>query len=144
MASVKINGVRHDWESASITGPHGMFIDITEINWKASQKKKRVYGKGNVSIGYTRGNYSATVDLTIGKDEFNQLVDSLGISILKASPFDIVVVTEPNDQPKSETTIRQILVDDIDDSLKNGEDAEMVKLSGSAQMITRNGVEDYE
>lgn len=144
MASVKINGVRHDWESASITGPHGMFIDLTEINYKASQPKKRVYGKGNVSIGYTRGNYSATVDLTIGEDEFNQLVDSLGSSILKAKPFDIVIVTEPDDQPKSERVIQQILINDVDDSLKNGEDAKMVKLAGTAQMITRNGVPDYE
>ncbi|WP_320175793.1 hypothetical protein [Maridesulfovibrio sp.] len=143
MSEIKINGLNYDWPSVSVTGPNGVFIDITEVNWKSSQKKKRIYGKGSVPTGVARGNYSATVDFTISKDEYRQFVESLGTSPFKAE-FDLAIVFELDGQDRSETLIKQVLIDDVDDSAKQGEDAIVVKLSGTAQMIIKDGVPDYE
>lgn len=141
--SITINGVVHDWESASITGPHGTFVGISELNWKSSQKKKRVYGKGAVSVGASRGNYEASVDMTLLAGEYQDLVSALSNGIYK-SVFDVAVVFEPDGAKRHEVVVKGILIDDVDESTKQGDEEVTVKLSGTAQMITRDGVADYQ
>lgn len=142
-ANVTINGAVHDWESVSITGPHGTFVGISEINWKASQKKKRVYGKGAVSVGAARGNYEATVDMTLLVSEYQDLSGALPAGIFK-SVFDMALVFEPDGVKRHEVVIKGILIDDVDEAAKQGDEEVTVKLSGTAQMISRDGVADYQ
>ncbi|KAF1073451.1 hypothetical protein [Halodesulfovibrio sp. MK-HDV] len=141
--SVTINGKTHDWESVTITGPQGVFIGISEVNWKSSQKKKRVYGKGATSIGATRGNYEATTSMTLLVSEYQDLAKALAKGIYR-TPFDVAVVFEPEGATKHEVVIKQIMVDDLDESAKQGDEEATVKLSGTALMITRDGKADYE
>lgn len=141
--SVKINGKAHDWESVTITGPQGVFIGITEVSWKSSQKKKRVYGKGITSVGATRGNYEATMNMTLLVSEYQDLVKALANGIYK-TPFDVVVMFEPDGGSKHEIAIKECMVDELDESTKQGDEEATVKLSGTAQMITRDGKPDYE
>jgi hypothetical protein len=141
--SVNINGKAHDWESVTITGPQGVFIGISELSWKSSQKKKRVFGKGLVSVGATRGNYEATTNMTLLVSEYQDLAKSLANGIYK-TPFDIAVVMEPDGGNKHEIVIKQIMIDELDESGKNGDEEITVKLSGTALMIERDGKPDYK
>lgn len=142
-ATVTVNGSVHDWESVSVTGPHGTFVGISEVNWKASQKKKRVYGKGAVSVGASRGNYEASVDMTLLVSEYQDLVSALSDGILK-SVFDVAIVFEPDGAKQHEVVLKGILIDDVDEGAKQGDEETTIKLSGTAQMISRDGVADYQ
>lgn len=143
-ASVKINGVLHDWESASITGPQGIFVGITELNYKASRKKTRQYGKGSLSRGVTRGQYEASFDMTISVEEHKALVDAAGGSLLEDNPFDLAVAMEPEGKPVRKIAVKDCRVDDIDESNKQGDEEHMIKISGTALMIERDGAPDYQ
>jgi len=142
-ATVTVNGAVHDWESVSITGPHGTFVGISELNWKASQKKKRVYGKGAVSVGAARGNYEASVDMTLLVSEYQDLVGALQNGIFK-SVFDVALAFEPDGAKQHEVVLKGILIDDVDEGAKQGDEEVTFKLSGTAQMIMRDGVADYQ
>lgn len=142
-STVTINGKAHDWESVTVTGPHGAFIGISDINWKSSQKKKRVYGKGAISIGATRGNYEATTSMTLLVSEYQDLAKSLAKGIYK-TPFDVALTFEPEGASKHEVVIKHIMIDELDESAKQGDEEATVKLSGTALMIERDGKPDYE
>lgn len=141
--TVTINGQVHDWESVTVTGPQGVFTGISEINWKASQKKKRVYGRGAVPVGATRGQYEGSVDLTLLTTEYDALAGSLSGGIFK-SAFNVAVAMETDGLKTRETVLRSILIDDVDESAKQGDEELTVKLSGTVEMIERNGTPDYQ
>jgi len=142
-ATVTINGQVHDWESVTITGPQGVFTGISEINWKATQKKKRVYGRGAVPVGATRGQYEASMDMTLLATEYDALAGALSGGIFK-TPFTVAVAMETEGLKTRDTVLKSILIDDVDESAKQGDEELTVKLSGSAEMIERNGTPDYE
>lgn len=141
--TVTINGQVYDWESVTITGPQGVFTGISEINWKASQKKKRIYGRGGVPVGATRGQYEATVDMTLLASEYDALAAALASGIFK-TPFSVAVAMEVDGLDTRETAIKNIFIDDVDEGAKQGDEEQTVKLSGSAEMIERGGTPDYE
>ncbi|WP_291325244.1 hypothetical protein [Desulfovibrio sp. UCD-KL4C] len=142
-SKVSVNGRSYDWDALTVTGPQGVLIGISEINWKSSQKKKRTYGKGVLSRGATRSNYEATVDFTIDVLEYQELVKSLSNGIYK-SVFDLALVFEPDGENKREVVLKGIMVDSKDESAKSGDSELQVKLSGTALMINDDGKPEYE
>lgn len=142
-STVTVNGRSYDWDSLTITGPQGVMVGISEINWKSSQKKKRTYGKGLLPRGATRGNYEATMDFTIDYSEYTDFTGALPDGLYK-SVFNISLVFEPDGGDKREVVLKNIMIDDKDESAKQGDDEQTVKLSGSAEMININGTPEYE
>lgn len=141
--TVNVNGRSHDWASLTVTGPQGVMVGITEVNWKSSQKKKRTYGKGLLSKGATRANYEASIDLTIDYDEYKDLLESLNNGIYD-SVFDIALVFEPSGGNKREVILKGIMVDSKDESAKDGDGELSVKLSGTAAMVVDDGTPEYK
>lgn len=141
--NVKVNGRSYDWAALKLTGPQGLMIGYSEINWKSSQKKKRTYGKGIRSRGATRANYEATVDITVDYDEYGDLLGALSSGIYDSS-FDLALVFEPDSGSKREVALKGILIDSKDDGAKNGDDELTIKLSGTVDMIFENGTPEYE
>ncbi|WP_027178599.1 hypothetical protein [Maridesulfovibrio bastinii] len=142
-STVSVLGRSYDWESLTITGPQGVIVGISEINWKSNQKKKRTYGKGLLPRGATRSNYEATVDFTLDYSEYTDLLSALDSGIFN-SVFNISLVFEPDGGDKREVVLKNIMIDDKDESAKQGDDEQTVKLSGTAEMININGTPEYE
>ena len=141
--TISINGASHDWASVTITGPQGMLVGITEINWKSSQKKKRTYGKGLLPRGAARSNYEAPIDFTVDTSEYQDLVGALDAGIYD-SVFNLTIVSEPEGGTKNETVLKGIMIDSKDQSAKDGDEELNVKLTGTAAMIVENGKPEYE
>lgn len=142
-STVTINGRSYDWASLTVTGPQGVMVGYSEINWKSSQKKKRTYGKGLLPRGATRANYEASVDITVDYSEYGDLLSALDSGIFD-SVFDIALVFEIDGEDRREVVLQGIMIDDKDDGAKNGDEELTIKLSGTAQMIFENGAPEYQ
>lgn len=140
--TVTINGQVHDWEGTSITGPHGVFTGITELNFKSSLKKTRKFGRGSKSIGQSRGNYEASFDMNLYASEFDLLEDALTSGIF-TSKFNVAIAIEAEGLSSRDIVLRGLTIDDKEDGVKQGEE-ETIKLSGTLDMIERNGKPEYE
>jgi hypothetical protein len=47
-----INGNTYDWESITIQGPQGVFVDVQEISYNDERPIDPTYGKGSIPQGY--------------------------------------------------------------------------------------------
>ena len=91
---MSVNGLKYDWESMSVTGPHGEIAGITEIKYEDGQSVTGRYGKGSIPRGYGRGNYEASGSMVLDRDEWEKLKKELtanGGGIYDHEPFTIVV-----------------------------------------------------
>ncbi len=143
MAGVRINGVLHDWERVTVTGPQGTFIGITDISWKVKKEVKLRYGKGSIPRGYGRGNYEPDGSMTLDQDEFTRLNKAVEGGVLRR-PWDLTIVCEPEGADKVTRVLKGLWVTGIDESAKQGEDNAMqTKLDFVVLMIERDGQPDY-
>jgi hypothetical protein len=97
-----INGKKYSWEDITITFPHGVVVNISEIEYSDKSDVEGVYGKGSNPVGYGVGNYSAEGKAKMGRDEYDLFIDNLyyenGTAIYKHTPFPIVVAYANDDQ----------------------------------------------
>ena len=140
---VTVNGVLYDWESLTVVGPQGTFIGITEISWKSKQEKENRYGKGGAPRGVGRKNYEPEASITLDPDEFERLRQALGGTVYRKA-FLVELNMAPPDAPSSSVTLKGCMVNDIDQSAKQGEGKIEVKCSLRVGMILRDGVAEYE
>ncbi len=140
--TVTINGQVHDWESVSITGPHGIFTGISELNFKSSLKKTPKFGRGSKALGKARGNYEASFDMTLFAAEYDLFEEALSKGIF-TSKFNIAIAVETEGLKSRDIVLRGMDIDDKDDGVKQGEE-ETIKLSGTLDMIEKNGKPEYE
>ncbi len=140
---VTVNGVLYDWECLTVVGPQGTFIGITEISWKSKQEKENRYGKGGAPRGVGRKNYEPEGSITLDPDEFDRLSSALGGSVYRKS-FVLEINLAPLDAPSSAITLKGVMVNDIDQSAKQGESKIEIKCSLRVGMILRDGVAEYE
>lgn len=98
-----INGNMYDWESITAMLPHGVAAGITEITYEDEQPVTAHYGKGSLPRGYGRGNYAASGQMVLDRDEFERLkvylVASGGGSIYDHRPFPVIVSYATKDMP---------------------------------------------
>lgn len=142
-AKITVNGILYDWECVTVVGPQGTFIGITEITWKSKQEKENRYGKGGAPRGVGRKNYEPEGSITLDPDEFDRLRLALGGSVYRKS-FVLEVNMAPPDAAASAVTLTGVMVNDIDQSAKQGESKIEIKCSLRVGMIRRDGVAEYE
>lgn len=140
---IAVNGVLHDWESVTVVGPQGTFIGITEIAWKSKQEKENRYGKGGVPRGVGRKNYEPDASMTLDPDEYDRLVAALGGAPYRKS-FIMEIHMEPPDATSSSVTLQGVMINDLDQSGKQGESKVEIKVSMRVAMILRDGTPEYE
>lgn len=94
-----INGNYYDWESMEIRLPNGVAVGLTEISYNDELPVEARYGKGAKPRGYGRKNYKASGSAAMDRDEFERLRRSVGGSVYRAKPFEIIVSYANEDQP---------------------------------------------
>lgn len=107
---MSVNGLKYDWESMSVTGPHGEIAGITEIKYEDGQSVTGRYGKGSIPRGYGRGNYEASGSMVLDRDEWEKLKKELtanGGGIYDHEPFPIVVSYANNDMETITDTLKK-------------------------------------
>lgn len=103
------NGNKYDWESITVTGPHGDIAAITEIKYEDGQSIEGRYGRGSVPLGYGRGNYEASGSMVLDRDEWEKLKKELtaeGGGIYDHAPFTIVVSYANDDMETITDTLK--------------------------------------
>ncbi len=118
---MSINGNGYDWESIEIRMAHGVVIDVEDISYSDEAPIEEHYGKGRAPIGYGRGNYKASGNLTLGMDEFEKLKSNMGGSVYKGKPGQIVVGYANDDMPTVTDTLPDIKFTKTDTSAKQGD-----------------------
>lgn len=67
-----INGKAYDWSSIDIGVEGCENIEPVEISYSDSLDDEAIYGKGGKTRGYGTGNYSATCDITLQREDYNE------------------------------------------------------------------------
>lgn len=106
-----INGKKYGWEDISATMPHGVLIDITDIEYSDGKEVEPQHGKGSMPTGHGTGNYSAEGKVSMLREEFNKLLSyaqSQGRSLYTLPYFPITVSFANEDQPMSTDTLKNV------------------------------------
>ncbi|MCP3922994.1 MAG: hypothetical protein GY714_10450 [Desulfobacterales bacterium] len=104
-----INGIAYDWESIDIfVVPMGTSVSITEITYEDNRKIENIYGKGPIARKKGRGNYEASMNFSIDREEYALLQLLLGGSVYNQTFF--VIVNYANDGQPTFTDI----INDVD------------------------------
>ncbi|MCR4442964.1 MAG: hypothetical protein QHH10_12085 [Peptococcaceae bacterium] len=106
-----INGKKYSWEDITATMPHGVLIDITDIEYSDGKEIEAQYGKGSMPTGYGVGNYSAEGKVSMLREEFNKLLayaKSQGCTLYTLPPFPITVSYANEDQPMVTDTLKNV------------------------------------
>jgi hypothetical protein len=141
-----INGHRKSWASIEAYVNGLPYIGFKSINWKCSLKPGIVRGTAPHKIGRTRGEYDATFDFEMYRDEADVFIATLGAGGFgygEASFDTIVQFSEPTSQVQQSITTVSIIGGRItEDSSDNAEgtDASTSKFTCDAMDILRNGV----
>ncbi len=140
-----INGNTYDWESVTIQGPQGVFVDVQEISYNDERPIEPTYGKGSVPQGYGRKNYKATGNLTILRTEFEALRQACGGSVYTRQPVTITVAYANDDQGTVVDTLPAVAFTKQDTGPKQGEEKIEVKLDFAIlSPIAWGGVPAYD
>lgn len=68
-----INGKAYDWSDVTINVDGLENMEVQEISYDDGEEDEVIYGKGGKGRGYGTGNYSATVKLTLLREDYNEL-----------------------------------------------------------------------
>lgn len=113
-----VNGRKYDWESITVTMPHGECAAITEIKYSDEQSIEARYGRGAVPRGYGRGNYSASGSFVLDRDEWPDFVKGLtgsaGGGIYDHTPFTIVISYANDEMPITTDTLKSCKITKVD------------------------------
>jgi hypothetical protein len=106
-----INGKRYAWEDLSVMLPHGLALDIIDIEYDWDPDFKEVYGKGSNPRGYGAGNSKYSCKITVLREEFERMLAdarSRGFASLAAiRPFEIICSYANEDEPIVTDVIHQ-------------------------------------
>lgn len=91
-------GAMAGWNNVIVVLLGRVLEGITELSYSDKVEMENVYGAGGMPIGRAKGNYSATLSMTLYREEVIALQQSLppGRRIQDIEPFDIVVHYEYN------------------------------------------------
>lgn len=139
-----INGNRFDWESIEVTLPSGVAIGLTEISYSDERPIEPRYGKGGVPQGFGRKNYKATGNMTLDREDADQLRMALGGSYYKGT-FPVVVSYANDDQVTRTDVLPDCKITKSDTGSKQNDDnAGQIKLDFVIiSPIKWNGVAAY-
>lgn len=68
-----INGKVYDWSDITINADGLENMEVQEISYDDGEEDEVIYGKGGRGRGYGTGNYSATVKITLLREDYNEL-----------------------------------------------------------------------
>lgn len=106
-----INGRNYDWESTTITLPHGTLVAVEKIEYSDEKEFKPVYGKGAKPRAYGSGNYKGEGKLTLRREEFEKILAYCRLQGLKElyglPPFPITVSYANEDRPLVTDVLQQ-------------------------------------
>ncbi|MDR3561906.1 MAG: hypothetical protein P4N59_10795 [Negativicutes bacterium] len=127
-----INGKRYAWEDITINFPHGVMIDIQNVEYSDKKDFEPIYGKGSNPQGYGAGNYSAEGKADLLKEEFNRLKDyaaGQAKSLYRLPPFPVTVSYADDEGNIKSDKLQSCLIKDVKHSAKQGDKSMVVPIS---------------
>ena len=92
MAGLTVNQVYYSWANVKLVLFGVPVNGITEISYKAKQKKENVYGQGVYPIGRTYGNVEYEASITLYRDVWNAIIKAAPTFDPLQSPFSEIQV----------------------------------------------------
>lgn len=71
---IKVNGISYGWGDVDVKIP-GLNLVVQEISYDDEQEMEESYGKGNKPRGYGKGNYKASGEISMHRDDYDDLLD---------------------------------------------------------------------
>ena len=139
-----INGKAYDWSSIDINVPGCENIEVTEISYSDTLEREIIYGKGGKGRGYGNGNLSTTCDLTMQREDYNELCRVYAAKGKKFYGIELDKITVSYADEGAETsvdTITRVIFNGRDFKAAQGDKGNTVTIKGTvAGSITSNGM----
>ena len=137
-----INGNAYDFSSITITIANIPYQGVTEISYNESLEPGELRGTGAYMRARTRGEYKAESSFSMGKADFEPLLQALRKTPTGGyaeKPFLITVVYAEAGSPTITDMIEGCRITKIEDSHGGKSDALVVKVDLNVFRICRNG-----
>jgi hypothetical protein len=101
-----VNGVRYDFSSLTIVLNTKRVLGCSEVNYKQTLEPGVGYGTHPQALFDTRGQLKVEASCTLYRDEFDDLIQTLGNGFLEKR-FDFLVHYQEDPRPMKTDTIRR-------------------------------------
>lgn len=135
----KINGHTYDYSSVEIDIGGTVFTAITSINYSGERSIGNHRGTGSKKRARTRGTYDSSGSITMMREDYYELIASLGDGYMEKS-FDVTVLFSETGMPTNNVKlIGCVMTTDSDDNAE-GEDPLQTSFDIDIMEMTRNGL----
>jgi hypothetical protein len=133
-----INGHRYSFASIELTIGTKRFIGFKGVDYSDELDPGIVRGAHAQPLGRTKGDYTAEASLTMLKEEWDELLATLGNGYLEIG-FPITACYAEDGLPTNVDKLIGCRIKKVSDSHSQGNDGLEIKLDLSVMYITRNG-----
>jgi hypothetical protein len=141
-----INGIVYDFESIVLQLPSGTILTCEKISYKDKKDDEVITGSNSLPYGIGRGEYTGTVELEMGRDEYDAFDEYAGKhgGFYNMPPIPIVATYGHEGQRKTKDEL-EAHFNERDFSAAKGDKNLKVPLKGAlTQPIKTNGRTAYE
>lgn len=133
-----INGNRYSFASLVLWINGAPFVGFKEIAYDQSLTPGQVRGAHSQLLGRTRGKLESNASATMYKEEWLEVLATLGDGYMEAT-LQLAVTYSENGKPPVMDTLHGLRIQKHEDSHSEGEDPTEVKLEFSVMWIELNG-----
>lgn len=126
-----VNGKVYDWSSVTIGVSGCKGIEPVGIDYGWEKEKSLIYGKGGKPRGYGTGNQKYDVKLTLMREDYDLLKDSVG-AVMNAVIPKITVAYADKGATTSTDTLTNVVFSKASFKAAQGDDSLNVELEGMA------------
>ena len=139
MADQVINGNTYDYSSIEINVRGRRYLGITEVSYSDSLEPGEKRGAHAQPLAFTRGEYSSEASVTMGKDDFYEMLADLGSGYMEVVLDTVSVTYAEEGQPTKSDEIVGARITSVEDGHSQGSDALTVSLELKPHFVRRDG-----
>lgn len=132
-----VNGVRYSFASIEFNIAGKIILGMKEIAYTETLEQGELRGTGSQVLGRTAGDYSVESSCTMYREEFDDLLDTLGEGYLRKS-FDVTVTYADEGAPTKTDKLVGCRIKSIEQSNSQGTDGLEVQLQFHVMYLLRD------
>lgn len=134
-----VNGHRYSFASIEATINGKVYVGFKAISYDAANEPGVFRGTASQDLGTTRGKFNVKGSITMGREEFDNLIAGLGDGFMQKR-FPITVGYADEGSPVKTDSLSSVRITNVGNDHSEGNEALMVKLDLYIGMVKYGGV----